>query len=61
MKHGPIALIDEELPVVVIATGATASTRRCCSNIEEVRARDGQVIAVADRERDGARPASPTT
>jgi glucosamine--fructose-6-phosphate aminotransferase (isomerizing) len=46
MKHGPIALIDENLPVVVIATkGATYD--KMFSNLEEVRARDGKVIAIA--------------
>ncbi len=47
MKHGPIALIDETLPVVVIAT--TSSVReKMLSNMEEVKARGGIVIAVAD-------------
>ena len=50
MKHGPIALIDENMPVVVLAPrdGVYAKT---LSNIEEVRARRGRVIAVVnDRE-----------
>ena len=42
MKHGPIALIDENMPVVFICTAATRRTRRSLSNMEEVRARDGQ-------------------
>jgi glucosamine--fructose-6-phosphate aminotransferase (isomerizing) len=46
MKHGPIALIDEELPVVVIAT-KSAVYEKILSNIEEVKARDGKVIAIA--------------
>jgi glucosamine--fructose-6-phosphate aminotransferase (isomerizing) len=45
MKHGPIALIDGEVPVLAIATaGATYDKMR--SNIEEVRARGGRVIAL---------------
>ena len=45
MKHGPIALIDEQLPVVVLATREPAY-EKTLGNIEEVRARGGQVIAV---------------
>ena len=45
MKHGPIALIDEEMPVVVIATKG-ASYEKVVSNIQEVKARKGVVIAV---------------
>ena len=45
MKHGPIALIDEEMPVVVIATKG-ASYEKVVSNIQEVKARKGKVIAV---------------
>ena len=53
MKHGPNALIDETLPVVVLATkdsGDPASKLRyekTLSNIQEVTARSGKVIAVA--------------
>ncbi|HKI56413.1 MAG TPA: glutamine--fructose-6-phosphate transaminase (isomerizing) [Trueperaceae bacterium] len=46
MKHGPIALIDEAMPVVAIAT-ASALYDKTVSNLQEVRARDGTVIAVA--------------
>ena len=46
MKHGPIALIDENLPVVVIATRG-ALHDKLISNLEQVRARDGRVIAIA--------------
>jgi glucosamine--fructose-6-phosphate aminotransferase (isomerizing) len=46
MKHGPIALIDEDLPVVVIAT-KSPTYDKVISNLEQVRARDGQVIAIA--------------
>jgi glucosamine--fructose-6-phosphate aminotransferase (isomerizing) len=45
MKHGPIALIDENMPVVVIATKDN-SYEKVVSNIQEVRARKGRVIAV---------------
>lgn len=45
MKHGPIALIDEEMPVVVIAT-KTSSYEKVISNIQEVKARKGVVIAI---------------
>lgn len=46
MKHGPIALIDEEMPVVVMVP-KDASYWKVRSNIEEVRARKGKVIAIA--------------
>src|SRR5438309_6363639 len=46
MKHGPIALIDERMPVVaIIPRGSTYE--KMTSNVEEVKARDGVVIAVA--------------
>jgi glutamine---fructose-6-phosphate transaminase (isomerizing) len=45
MKHGPIALIDEEMPVVVIALH-DSSYEKIVSNIQEVRARKGRVIAI---------------
>jgi glucosamine--fructose-6-phosphate aminotransferase (isomerizing) len=45
MKHGPIALIDEEMPVVFIAT-KDSSYEKVISNIQEVKARKGQVIAI---------------
>jgi len=45
MKHGPIALIDEEMPVVVIATNSE-HYEKVVSNIQEVKARKGRVIAV---------------
>ncbi|GAB3913102.1 glutamine--fructose-6-phosphate transaminase (isomerizing) [Larkinella knui] len=45
MKHGPIALIDEDMPVVVIAT-KDSSYEKVVSNIQEVKARKGRVIAV---------------
>ncbi|WP_423149296.1 glutamine--fructose-6-phosphate transaminase (isomerizing) [Rubrolithibacter danxiaensis] len=45
MKHGPIALIDEEMPVVFIAT-KHSSYEKVISNIQEVKARKGKVIAI---------------
>jgi glucosamine--fructose-6-phosphate aminotransferase (isomerizing) len=52
MKHGPIALIDEEMPVVVIATNSE-HYEKVVSNIQEVKARKGQVIAlVSEGNRD---------
>jgi len=45
MKHGPIALIDDEMPVFVIATKGT-SYEKVVSNIQEVKARKGKIIAI---------------
>ncbi|MEN9446445.1 MAG: hypothetical protein RL728_957, partial [Bacteroidota bacterium] len=45
MKHGPIALIDEDMPVFVIATKGT-SYEKVVSNIQEVKARKGKIIAI---------------
>ena len=53
MKHGPNALIDENLPVVVLATRDPESKvsrvhyERTLSNIQEVKARSGRIVAVA--------------
>ena len=46
MKHGPIALIDENMPVVIIATKDEVY-EKVISGIQEVRARRGKVIAIA--------------
>jgi glucosamine--fructose-6-phosphate aminotransferase (isomerizing) len=46
MKHGPIALIDENMPVVVLMTKGR-TYEKVVSNLEEVRARDARVIAIA--------------
>jgi len=46
MKHGPIALIDEQMPVVVIAN-ASPVYDKVISNLEQVRTREGAVIAIA--------------
>jgi glucosamine--fructose-6-phosphate aminotransferase (isomerizing) len=48
MKHGPIALIDENMPVVVLAP-KNHVYEKTASNVEEVRARDGKVIAVVTK------------
>jgi glucosamine--fructose-6-phosphate aminotransferase (isomerizing) len=45
MKHGPIALIDDEMPVVVLATNISAYGK-VVSNIQEVKARKGRIIAI---------------
>ncbi|MDZ7375338.1 MAG: glutamine--fructose-6-phosphate transaminase (isomerizing) [candidate division KSB1 bacterium] len=49
MKHGPIALIDENMPVVFIAT-RDSTYDKIITNIEEVRARKGRVIAIASED-----------
>ncbi len=49
MKHGPIALIDKNMPVVVVATTDKVYSK-ILSNIEEVRARGGKVIAIASEQ-----------
>ncbi len=46
MKHGPIALVDKNMPVIFIAT-KDATYSKILSNIEEIRARGGKVIAIA--------------
>ncbi|MFN7116920.1 MAG: glutamine--fructose-6-phosphate transaminase (isomerizing) [Saprospiraceae bacterium] len=48
MKHGPIALIDEQMPVIVIATNRSAYDK-IVSNIQEVKARQGIVIAIVTK------------
>ena len=59
MKHGPNALIDEELPVVMLATrdrndpGSVLRYEKTLSNLKEVKARSGTVIADRDRRRRG--------
>ncbi len=49
MKHGPIALIDENMPTVFIAP-KDAIYEKVISNIEEVKARNGEVIAIIDKD-----------
>ncbi|MDR1760857.1 MAG: SIS domain-containing protein, partial [Bacteroidales bacterium] len=48
MKHGPIALIDENMPVVIIAT-KDKSYEKIVSNIQEVKARKGKIIAIVSK------------
>ncbi|MFM7765744.1 MAG: glutamine--fructose-6-phosphate transaminase (isomerizing) [Sphingomonadales bacterium] len=52
MKHGPIALIDENMPVVVIATNS-AHYEKVVSNIQEVKARKGKIIAIVSEGNTG--------
>ena len=47
MKHGPIALIDKQMPVIVIAPSDKLTYQKTLGNIEEVKAREGMVIAIA--------------
>ena len=47
MKHGPIALIDEKMPVVIVAP-RDKTYEKVVSNVQEVRARNGRVIDVTD-------------
>lgn len=54
MKHGPIALIDESMPVVCIAS-KDSTYEKILSNIEEVRARGGRVIAIVNEVDDQIR------
>ena len=49
MKHGPIALIDENMPVVVIATNQSAYDK-ILNNVQEVKARNGKVIAIVTED-----------
>ena len=48
MKHGPIALIDENMPIIVVATNISAY-EKIVSNIQEVKARKGKVIAIVTK------------
>jgi glucosamine--fructose-6-phosphate aminotransferase (isomerizing) len=48
MKHGPIALIDENMPVVFLATNMSAY-EKIVSNVQEVKARKGKIIAVVNK------------
>ena len=49
MKHGPIALIDEDVPVIVLAPSGPLF-EKTVSNMQEVQARGGQVVLISDRE-----------
>jgi len=65
MKHGPNALIDEKLPVVVLATRDPASEdsrilyEKTLSNIQEVKAREGIVIALVTQGDEDVRKMTP--
>lgn len=48
MKHGPIALIDEDMPTVVVAT-KTEHYEKVVSNIQEIKAREGKIIAIVNQ------------
>jgi glucosamine--fructose-6-phosphate aminotransferase (isomerizing) len=49
LKHGPIALIDEDMPVIVIAP-ADATLEKTVSNMQEVAARDGKIVLIGDSQ-----------
>ena len=51
MKHGPIALIDQEMPVVVIATH-NVTYEKTISNIQEIKARSGRILAIVNKSDD---------
>lgn len=53
MKHGPIALIDENVPIVVVAPGNDPLFEKSASNIQEAVARGGRIFLISDKE--GAR------
>jgi glucosamine--fructose-6-phosphate aminotransferase (isomerizing) len=50
MKHGPIALIDRNMPVVALVTGDDVTYEKALSNLQEVKAREGIVLAVTDHD-----------
>ncbi|MDR1681881.1 MAG: glutamine--fructose-6-phosphate transaminase (isomerizing) [Candidatus Symbiothrix sp.] len=54
MKHGPIALIDQEMPVVVIATH-DSTYEKTISNIQEIKARKGRILAIVNKDDDKVR------
>lgn len=54
MKHGPIALIDEKMPVVVLANNNDV-LEKVLSNMQEVRARAGKIIAITEADNSAAR------
>ena len=60
MKHGPIALIDENMPVIFLAP-RDAVYGKIVSNVEEVRARGGQVIAIKNEGDDQLRKLAQAT
>ena len=48
LKHGTLALVTEETPVIAVVTGASTAARKTLSNVKEVKARGAPVIAVTD-------------
>src|SRR4029434_3741584 len=58
MKHGPIALIDDDVPVIVLAPSDDLF-EKTASNLQEVRARGGRVVFFSDAERIRRRAAEP--
>ncbi|MBX7145267.1 MAG: SIS domain-containing protein, partial [Oligoflexia bacterium] len=50
MKHGPIALIDENMPVVMLMQRARDSFEKALSNLREAEARGGRIVVVTDVE-----------
>lgn len=52
LKHGPLALVTDNTPVIAIATGDGEMARKVVGNVKEVEARDAPVIAVTDGESD---------
>lgn len=50
MKHGPIALVDDEMPVVIIATNTSSTYDKIVSNIQEIKARKGRIIAIINQD-----------
>src|SRR5690606_2804683 len=54
MKHGPIALIDEQMPVVVIAT-KKGHYEKVISNIQEIKSRNGKIIGIVTEGDDSVR------
>jgi glucosamine--fructose-6-phosphate aminotransferase (isomerizing) len=53
MKHGPIALIDEQMPVVMILQRASTLFEKTLSNLKEVEARGARVIVITDAKKGG--------
>ncbi len=50
MKHGPIALVDEHMPVVVLAPNGDVTYKKLLGNLQEVRARKGKVIFISSQK-----------
>ena len=48
MKHGPIALVDKDMPVIIIAT-RIGNYEKIVSNVQEIKSRNGKIIAVVTK------------